>query len=111
MNEFEDAAIFAMIAGRRVDAATAQKVQDAAPRINDLLIWTVYERPDNFPDSFICRPFSTLPRKVIQGAAPLPLDCYLEAATLAELRMLLPAGLTLLTRSPGDDPKIVETWL
>jgi hypothetical protein len=108
MNEYEDA-IFAMIAGKRVDAATAQKVQDAAPRINDLLIWTVYERPDDFPDSFICRPFSTLPRKV--GAAPLALDCYLEAATLAELRMLLPAGLTMLTRAPGDDPKILETWL
>src|SRR5215831_9442640 len=33
------------------------------------------------------------------------------AATLAELRVLLPPGLTRVPRMQGDEPQIVEVWL
>jgi hypothetical protein len=42
---------------------------------------------------------------------PYGMRCHLEAATLNELRLLLPMGLTRLDRSPGDESAIVETWL
>jgi hypothetical protein len=33
------------------------------------------------------------------------------ANTVAELREKLPPGLVQLSRDPGDDPKIVESWI
>jgi hypothetical protein len=70
----------------------------------DLLIWTMYERPRDFPNSFICRPFSSK-----NGAEPLPE--YMQADSLKELRAQLPDGLTCMQRHPNDDANIVETWL
>lgn len=89
---------------------SAQAIQNKGAAINDLLIWTIYERPGDYPNSFIARPFSTLVG-ASQGGEPYGMRCHLEAATLNELRLLLPMGLTRLDRSPGDESAIVETWL
>lgn len=67
--------------------------------------WTVYgpgtsDRPGvHVARMFVCRP------------EVLPTDQVLEAATLDELRDLLPPGLSRIERFPEDDPNILEVWL
>jgi hypothetical protein len=69
----------------------------------ELLVWTVYDHPLDFPDHFIA---------CANGTAPLrPLGVHLQADSLDELRRLLPQQLARSSRAPGDDPFIVETWL
>jgi hypothetical protein len=75
----------------------------AAPR---MLIWTVYEKPSDFPELFVARPF------IIGNGTARPMTLCLTGKTLAEVRAFLePYGLTCIPRQEGDDPRIVETWL
>ncbi len=69
----------------------------------DLLIWTIYSSPSDYPGKFVARPHS-VKREVA-------LRCHLIADTLDEIREKLPFGLAQLDRSPGDDATIVETWI
>ena len=75
--------------------------------MNKLDIWTVFDHPRDFPESYVAR-MSTSPDFV-------PTDLYLTAETLEALRDLLqeqtPYVLTCLPRHPTDDPVIVECWL
>jgi hypothetical protein len=66
-----------------------------------LTLWTVYVSPRDYPGKFVARAFE-LDR---------PTDRVLVADSLADIRELLPPGLTRLARATGDDPVIVETWL
>lgn len=70
-----------------------------------LPMWTIYERPRDYPAGFVVR------RSVTD-----PTGCYHDAAAqyapdLASARALVPPGLQLLPRFPDDDPVIVEVWL
>jgi hypothetical protein len=38
-------------------------------------------------------------------------ETVLRAASLDELRAMLPPGLRRLPREPGDEEQIVETWI
>jgi hypothetical protein len=69
---------------------------------NPLVMWTVYERPTDYPNEFVARRFL--------GEAP---TAELERAdTLEELQeRLSEKGLTWMDRSPNDDPRIVGVWL
>lgn len=58
----------------------------------------------DFPGVFAARLFQTLPKS-------MPTDVVVTAASLQELRSLVPPGLACLTRSDNDDPHIIETWL
>ena len=72
---------------------------------DDFFIWTVYDRPRDYPKLFVARKFST-------RRGPRPTSEIMFASTLDGLREMLAAmGLTRLARSPGDDPVIVETWI
>jgi len=62
--------------------------------------WVVFDHPTDFPDIFIARLF--------HGEAPT--NAVIKGDTLADVRALIPHGLVCLTRSPDDDPKIVECW-
>lgn len=65
-------------------------------------LWTVYERPSDFPNSFVARRFT------LAG----PTDDLIIGPTLDALRQRLAAcGLYMIPRSPDDDPVIVESWL
>lgn len=78
--------------------------EEALPRIchsNQFCAWVVYEKPLDFPDKFVAR-------KWIDNQPTLE---FLEADTLESIRNKLPVGLYCLERSPGDDKKIVESWL
>jgi hypothetical protein len=88
-----------------IDAVVARRVQLTALEQGSLLVWTVYDHPRDFPDHWIARPHLTEPGQT----EPLPF--HLAASTLDALRVQLPSGLVCLTRSAGDDPRIVETWL
>lgn len=67
-----------------------------------LNIWTVYDHPKDFPNSFVARRFEM--DKIT--------DDVIEAATLDALReKFANCGLVCLTRHPNDDPCILETWL
>ncbi len=81
----------------------AQRLQNHAFACGDVLVWTIYERPADFPDHYIARPFS------IRSGGPL--NQYLLADDLSAIRHLLPAGLVRYDRHAKDHAEIVETWL
>jgi hypothetical protein len=72
-----------------------------------LEMWTVYDHPTDYPNSFIARLF------MVDADGAKPTSSIIIAPDLLTLRYVLAfeMRLTCLTHSPGDDPKIVETWL
>jgi len=74
--------------------------------VSDLEMFVVYERPLDFPDSFVVRRWT-----VVSGAVtadPLPIAIGLS---LDEVRSALPAHLECVGRAQHDDPVIREVWL
>ena len=70
-----------------------------------LEMWIVYDRPPDYPESFVAR-------KTVTGVSIVTMtDEMFTADTLDELRALLPPGLYRIHRFEQDDPKIVEVWL
>lgn len=72
-----------------------------------LSMWTVYDRPADYPNDYVARRFEI-------GGEPSPRATaeIMLARDLDALRAVLAhQGLTCITRSPGDDGQIVETWL
>lgn len=84
---------------RLIDARAAQRLQDGAQNVGEVLLWTVY----GSHEKFVARPCMTT-----HGVSPMPV--HLEAATLEQLRAQLPKGLTSCDRLADDDPVVVETW-
>lgn len=71
-----------------------------------LLMWTVYDHPLDFPDSFVARLW-----KVERGATVMT-DVVMVCGSLGEIRERMRArGLVQLDRMPEDDRHIVEVWL
>ncbi len=68
-----------------------------------LSMWTVYERPLDFPSQFVVR------RWLVGSTVDSTADVLL-ADDLATIREKLPQGLFRIPAHPGDDPAIVETW-
>jgi hypothetical protein len=67
---------------------------------NMLGIWTIFDHPDDFPETFVARLF--------EGITP---TIYIVAGDLPLLReCMMRSGLTYMARTPGDDAYIVETW-
>jgi hypothetical protein len=87
-----------------VDGKIAKASWDSAQR-GELSMWTVYDRPPDYPDAFVARRFEI-------GTEPVPTDDVILASELEQLRRAFRrAGLTLISRSDGDEQQIVETWL
>jgi hypothetical protein len=72
-----------------------------------LAMWAVYDNPSDYPGKFVARRFD------VDAAGPRPSMSIIIMDDLDKLREMLAfeLHLTCLTRSPEDDPKIVETWL
>lgn len=83
----------------------AQMVQISASSLGQLLIWTIYDHPADYPDFYVARP--TIIRPKTSGHLPM----HLLAKDLDTLRTMLPDGLTRLPRQPTDDPSVVEVWV
>ena len=76
------------------------------PNENILSMWVVYDHPADFPTEFVAR------RHEVVAGGSRPTNEAMSSRSLDMLRdELVGRGLTCLTRMPGDDPKIVETWL
>jgi hypothetical protein len=88
-----------------IDPRYAQMVHLSAASLGQLLIWTIYDHPADYPDWYVARPSIIRPKT----AGPLPM--HLMAKDLETLRAMLPDGLARLNRSEGDDPCIIEVWV
>jgi hypothetical protein len=75
-----------------------------AAREGDLLTWTIYDHPSDFPHAYVARPHS--------ARLANPLTVHFEHSQLEFVRAALAhMGLTCIPRAEGDDPAIVETWI
>ena len=82
------------------EAATShQEALDAG----DLLIWTITNSPNEYPDLFVARPFSV--------RLNMEVDEVLTARTLQDLRAAMPPNLIRSDKSSTEDPNIVEFWM
>jgi hypothetical protein len=88
----------------RLSKASAIVLNGEAHERGEVIMWTIYERPADFPEFFIARPH------VVRRGTHSALLAYLQHTTLDGVRKLLPDGLYCLGRSPDDEPQIVETW-
>lgn len=71
-----------------------------------LRMWTVYKHPTDYPEDYVARLFE------VDADGPRPTPSIVIAPTLEFLReQMMDMGLVMLTRSPEDEPQIVETWL
>ena len=72
-----------------------------------LAMWTVYDHPKDYPDKFVARRFD------VDASGPRPSASVIIMDDLDDLRDILAYDmhLTCLSRSPEDEPQIVETWL
>jgi hypothetical protein len=71
-----------------------------------LTVWVIYDHPRDYPEKWVVR------GQTVEGhgkITPSP-DCSLHDS-LVEARRAIPPGLVMLSRDPGDDPVIRETWL
>lgn len=64
-------------------------------------MWTVYDRPKDFPHGYVARRF------VFDKPTDDLISGSLESLRTAFMR----AGFNCLTRAESDEPQIVETWL
>jgi hypothetical protein len=72
-----------------------------------LPMWTVYDHPKDFPNSFVARLWN-----VGVGGSPIATNEVLVFPELEAIRLRMRnRGLTCLARSEYDDPNIVEVWL
>ncbi len=69
-------------------------------------MFTIYERPLDFPDSYVVRSWEVVPGQM----EPIPGSFALKP-TLEAAREFVPAGLFRMPRHSEDDSYIVETWL
>jgi hypothetical protein len=77
---------------------------EAARGLECLPMFTIYDRPSDYPDGFIARMFLT-------GRLDIA-TLITVTGSLEDIQdKMMEVGLSKLTRSEGDDPKIVEVWL
>jgi hypothetical protein len=70
-------------------------------------MWTIYFNPRDFPGKYVARRHD-----IFRGdRGPAASSEYFVADSLGAIRDKLPMGLVCLSRSDGDDPVILETWL
>jgi hypothetical protein len=74
-------------------------------------LWTIYDHPDDYPESFVARRFEVTAPDDWPATAEATAD-VIESASLAPLREgMVERGLTVIPRSPEDQSNIVESWL
>lgn len=77
-------------------------------KLAKLSMWTVYERPHDYPEGFVVR------RWIVGPSGQLLSGDAWFGETLDAVRGFLAQhypGMIRLARSPGDEPQIVETWI
>jgi hypothetical protein len=86
---------------------TVVELHQQARAEGDLLVWTIYDRPKDFPDRCVLRPARTK-----GGARPLGCHITFDHAQLPLARSALQnLGCVCLGRDEHDDPCILESWI
>jgi hypothetical protein len=71
-----------------------------------LQIWTIYDRPSDYPSNFVAR------LSLVGPGGQQPTEHLLVSTDLDALReQMMQLGLTCIPRYPEDQPHIVEVWL
>lgn len=70
-----------------------------------LEIWTIYDKPSDWPAGYVTRCFRVWP-----GGGTEPGEAFF-CLTLEDARGCVPPNLCCLGRQENDDPVIVETWI
>lgn len=70
-----------------------------------LSLWTIYERPTDYPDMFVARRWHG------SSVRHEPTMDLRIGETLDSVRQQLPGGLTNIGRKNGDEAQIVEVWV
>lgn len=82
------------------------------PRPNTVSVWVIYDHPRDHPDYFVVRPWDVIDGKSVPRIAGSGLPVCGLFRKIDDARAYCEQfGLTLLARSPDDDPVVVETWL
>ena len=68
-------------------------------------MYVVYERPLDFPNSFVVRHW------IVDADGGKPTDWMVVGKTLDDVRQAIPGYCVRLERSPEDEPQIVESWI
>lgn len=86
---------------------TAIEAHTCAKALSYLVIWTIYDKPSDYPEGFIARMHVASRKEANSG----PTTATISAPTLNEVRAQLPPGLVCLGRNSCDEPQIVESWI
>lgn len=103
-DSIKDPAIDAVV---RANAAFIHGTSNTARERGALSLWTVYDHPKDYPDSFVARRFEA------GGGEPAPMvtaDVVTGSLDVIRESMAM-CGLVCMTRAPSDDSRILETWL
>jgi hypothetical protein len=73
--------------------------------MTSLKIYTIYNKPKNYPDYFIAREFTINGGQIISG------EIVASAKSLEGIRAQLAKGLKKMARVDNDPPSLVESWL
>lgn len=74
-------------------------------KFHPLEMWVVYEKPQDYPNSFVARKFTE------EGGKPKPLDDIMVSASLDTIRAFLAANNFFpIPRHETDEPQILEVW-
>jgi len=91
----------------RLNAAFISGANHAARERGILSIWTIFNRPKDYPEGHIARRFEAGGATV--HAVPTSDTVTGELAAIREAMML--CALFCMQRDEGDHPNIVESWL
>lgn len=72
-----------------------------------MLQWAIYDHPSDFPNTYVARCWI-----IEQNGTYGPSTDVIMTTDLDSLRRMMEGmGLVRITRSPDDDPTIIEVWL
>ena len=72
---------------------------------SELSMWVIYEKPRDYPQSFVVRRWRVVAERVIATQE------FSVHDTLEQAREGVPVWCARIDRDPEDDPVIVESWL
>lgn len=75
-------------------------------RTTTLCIWTVYDKPSDFPTEYVAR------LHIVVGNAHAATTAHVRSENLDDVHeTMLELGLTRMGRMEADEPQILETWI
>lgn len=81
--------------------------EELVPQGATMCVWVIYDHPKDFPAAYVARPQFVMADNSVQACRAAWTNDNLDTLRNA----LAAAGLACLSRAPGDDPKILETWI